>query len=413
MLDQCNGNPSFVIIMLRLVFTSVYLLHITDASSAFVVVYPTPTTTTFSRFLPVRRKLPTARRRSEITTGTHITTNALKNVLASSSLNFSSSSENTATNQREKVELWLDLRGTKVTPHAALMHIIRELRDDPLTEDENASRSSDILANKVIISANDRTGSNIIDEQQMYMVNEALREGEGVINEIGDEREIQTEIIFTSVDKDKNSVNLCCHRRSDNEKYDSIITIGEVMNNPSGASSSYTGDPIQGLEVVSRGEWVFLDVSQDERSESVQSLFELVSSAGSASLSSFSLGDGKIGAIHDETLHVDDTSFRLGGIAIGCSTNADILKIAGCIQSLATSGGKGGYTTESGIYIQVPSDENDEYDISKNDDTIYPSPSSSRISRPNENTEKDSKIRYAIVIPFDTALWKSAALLFR
>lgn len=421
MLNQYHGTSFFVIMMLRLVLKLVYLHHIIDASSAFIVVYSPPTT--FCRLLPLQRKLRTARRRSGITAP--FTTDPLGTVLASSSPQFSPSSEPASKHQHQEVELWLDLRGTKVTPHVALTYIMQELRDDSFTEDENASRSTIMLASKVLVSSNDGTGNNSTKEkQQRHESNKALRDE--IAHEIEDEEEIQIEILFTSVDKDRNSVNLCCRRRSEKDECENVITIGEVMNIPTGASSSYIGDPIQALEVVSRGEWLFLDdhssnikmmkaSSQDERIEAVQSLVELVSSGGCASLSSFSLGGvDENDVIEDGRLNFDGASARLSGIAIGCRTNADILQIAGCIRSLVTTGGDEGYTTtESGIYIQASSDDKDEYDTSKDGDKINPSSSSTTISMPDEDTEKGSMIRYAIVMPFETALWKSAALLFR
>ena len=359
----------------------------------------------------------------------------------------------TSKHQQREVELWLDLRGTKVAPHVALMHIIQELRedsssideedginggasasidDDAAADDAAAAADYDIFADRVLVSMDDGTGSNTSGmtdkdrqrQQRKHEVSKALMEG--MIDEMGDARGNPIEIVYTLEDRYENVGKLYCHRSfSEKEEDEGIVPIGEVMNIlTTGASSS---NPLRALDLVSRGEWVFLDdrassfkmtksSSQDERSEAVQSLVELVSSGACASLSLFNLGDGNDGdgAKDDQIVHTGNGSVSLGGIAIGCRTNADILQIGSCVRSIVSVGGEGGYTaTDSGIYIQASSDDKEENNINTRGDIITPSSSIIIPSMLSEDTKKDSVIRYAVVIPFDTGLWKTAALLFR
>lgn len=427
---KCSYQEALYFLVLTLLF--VYTNLIIDVSSAFTeVVTHRATVPTFCRFLqPIfpQRKLQIVKRRRS---NGSIEGDSSKYLPPLSSISLPSSPipiPYTPEYQCEKVELWLDLRETKVAPNVALMHIIQELHEgSPSINDkagsENTSRSSagingdgyDILAEKVLVSMDDdtdRRSSSMIDDdrqrkrQRKEMSKVALN---GNIDKAGDASRDPIEIVYALIDNNGNSGKLCCYQRlSEEDEDETVVTIGEVMiiSTPSNTNVN----PIQALEVVSRGEWVFLDdhksikfPSQDTRSEVVQSLVELVSSGACASLPLFNVHcNDANNAKCTEMVHVVDSNVSLGGIAISCRTNADILEIAACIKSLVSVGeGKGYTTTESGIYVQVLPNDNED-------------PSSTRMatSMPGDDA-RDKSVKYAIVIPFDTGLWKTAALIFR
>ena len=96
------------------------------------------------------------------------------------------------------------------------------------------------------------------------------------------------------------------------------------------------------------------------------------------------------------------------GIVIGCRTNVDIPCIGSYTQSLVLTMNDGEYTTtESGIYINVPSpNKTDNIDSTSN--TVKCTPSSMTI--PGKG---DSSIKFAAFILFETVFWKLATILLR
>merc|ERR1711957_984952 len=144
-------------------------------------------------------------------------------------------------------------------------------------------------------------------------------------------------------------------------------------------------------------------------------MVELVSSAACSSLPVFNLnGNDGTDSIDDERIYNGaDRNTSLGGIAISCRTNADILEIGSYVQSLVLTQQDGEYsTTESGIYISAPS-TGKKKNINRVSKNAINAPSSIAVSETCEISKRDVTITFAAVIPFDTALWETAALLFR
>ena len=107
--------------------------------------------------------------------------------------------------------------------------------------------------------------------------------------------------------------------------------------------------------------------------------------------SNFNLGPKLSGGLNDQ--NDDVTESGGGGIAIDCSSNAEIFDAGALIKSLS-DGRDGAYkTTESGILVQTN-------EVS--DPGIIPS-----------TEQNNGSMKFAILIPFDALLWKTASFVVR
>lgn len=134
-------------------------------------------------------------------------------------------------------------------------------------------------------------------------------------------------------------------------------------------------NPLPVLDVVSKGDWVMLDVEDYIDTSDVSNLIELVSNGVAAF--------GALGA-SSASITNDGALESSGGIGISCSSQAAVMDMGALIQSL--SGSKGYKATENGILVQN-----------------------------GENTPGNSSsdsIGYAIVMPFDAQLWKTSSFVF-
>ena len=200
------------------------------------------------------------------------------------------------------VELWLDLRGTAITPRMAL---------SKLDED------SFLPASKVLVS--------IQDAQRAVQ-----------FSEVGDPDML---VVDESDDSFYDAKIPSIH-------YGIVVTLD---------GDSFV-DPIPALETTTKGGWVLIDsVGGDEaymkaRHEAVSNLIDFISGGLSLGGDSFSL------ATATENVVVEGSTYNseVGGIAVVCRTKADLIEAANALQSI----GSGSLTTtESGILLKVePSD---------------------------------------------------------
>ena len=260
-------------------------------------------------------------------------------------------------------ELWLDLRGTTISPQVGLSHLINDLWDE-FTPPQDKS----FLVDKVIVDATKLSGTEM----------------EKIYNEVNDEYEDEIEILFykdhnmLSLDvvsnehDDKNGDAFCRHQRGKDF---------QMFDMDTGVIHAYT-DPFPALEVISSGQWLVLDSSgmrdDNERREAIESLVELCSGGLSPTLTLIGQNEFNHGS-----------SLR-GGVAIDCSSDTDILEACTFMKSM--TGNPNDYiTTDSGILIESKKEE----------------PSSTKIE---QNLSTSKSMDFAILIPFDALLWKTASL---
>jgi hypothetical protein len=141
-------------------------------------------------------------------------------------------------------------------------------------------------------------------------------------------------------------------------------------------------DPIPALETASSGGWVLMDLKggadkAKECHEALSNLIDLISGGLSLGGNSFSLGVDTSGDVTQDSPYTSEQ----GGIAVACQTKADLMHAANSLQSINLGALT---TTESGILL-------------KSDPT-------------DSSASSTESLQTALVLPFDTPLWKAAML---
>lgn len=147
-----------------------------------------------------------------------------------------------------------------------------------------------------------------------------------------------------------------------------MLPCGKVVNVELGKSgiTNLNADPMPVLETVSKGGWVVLDANEDVDDYSISSLVEVVSDGVDA----FGAFDG---ACRDKS----SLGLSSGGIGLSCSTQSSVMEMGAVISSLV--GRKKFEITDSGIIIQ------------------------------SQTCNEHDSTTYAIVMPFDSLLWKTSS----
>lgn len=209
----------------------------------------------------------------------------------------SSSLESSMSNDDERsfIQLWLDLRGTAITPQMALT----KLEED-----------SPFPVNKVLLST-----------QDAQRAVELRKPGDPDL------------VIVDSSD------DTICDAKDPTIQYGTRVAID---------GDSFV-DPMPALETASVGGWVLIDPMEgndkfQENQEAITNLVDFISSGMSLGVDSFSLGTDTTDAVSTMERKAK------GGIAITCRTKAEMVQIANTFQSLEPGTLT---TTESGILLKV------------------------------------------------------------
>ena len=242
--------------------------------------------------------------------------------------------DNTYNNDQQSSEknlqLWIDLRGTSLTPNTAL-----ELWS--LEDDNNAPFTKCLVSS---IEKNAKDTSNNLD------------------------------ILLVEDSDTTDDMPIIISQQKEH--------IGRILSLQTSSTSMpiLPNDPLSAIDIVSKGQWLLIDTNQwkkveeDERMSMILPLVDLISSG-----------------------FTNDTND--GGIGITCHTNNEVVKIAMYIQSMMNaSGGSDNTKTrtlDSGIV--VPDSDNE----SLSDDDTNHGP---------------MKQKFAIIVPFDMELLRTAKLLF-
>jgi hypothetical protein len=147
-----------------------------------------------------------------------------------------------------------------------------------------------------------------------------------------------------------------------------MLPCGKVVNVELGKDgiSNLNADPMPVLETVSKGEWVVLEANDDVEEESLSSLVQVVTDGVDA----FGVLEGTCGN--------NESTVSSGGIGLSCPSQASVMETGALISSLVDR--KKFEITDSGIIVQ------------------------SQVSNENDGTT------YAIIMPFDSLLWKTSSL---
>jgi hypothetical protein len=264
------------------------------------------------------------------------------------------------------LELWLDLRDTVVSPMAALEHFINDLWDE-----FPPPSGKDCLIDNVLVSL--PTFATIKDQHEFV---------KHILNGLEEEYESEIKVWFVGpneVGDESGTDGLISAFRTNLDGEVSKTSVGKLLqaNDSKGKNAMYS-NPMPALETISNGEWILLDTSSEidptTSTKMIQDLVNLVSNVNSMGNL---IGSGE--SVADES----EIQNNQGGIAIECHTASNVVEMGGYIQAL--SFGTNSFTsTDSGILIHS-SDESDTQDV-------------------------EGHQKYALVMPFDDALWMAASM---
>ncbi|KAL9180716.1 hypothetical protein ACHAXT_011169 [Thalassiosira profunda] len=197
------------------------------------------------------------------------------------------------------LEVWLDLRGTSLTPNTAI-----ELWEMEEQNGQSTNLQSDALPfTKCLVNSSTH-------------------------NLTGQTSEVDVGVLL----EENNDQGQCISLQKANQSTSSggdLEIMGRIIRLETSSTMPVLPDPLPAMEACSRGEWVILDtrgwekISEEEQIGMVLPLLELISSAGS------------------------------GGIGLTCQTKNAVVKAAMFIQTMTNGGGgpSGTKTLESGIVV--------------------------------------------------------------
>lgn len=252
-------------------------------------------------------------------------------------------------------ELWLDLRGTSLTPKAAA-----ELWD--LEERQSNSMQQQPLER----NSNDRELTMARAPYVKCLVSSTEKSQVGYTPQNDDELYPNSNVLLIAEFDDGGDMKSISQMTSETTSK----SIGRIQSLQASSSMPILPDPLPAIDVASKGQWVILDTDgwkkfdEEERSSMALPLMGLIHSG--------SLGSSTSG----------------GGVGLTCYTPSEVVKTAMFIESIANGGGGGSAgqtkTMESGIVI----------------------PDSDAVKSPVLCNAK-----FAIIVPFDIGLLRTAKLL--
>jgi hypothetical protein len=275
------------------------------------------------------------------------------------------------------VELWLDLRNTSMPPQAALLHLTNDLWDEYIPPSNKSFIVDKVIVNKKHIQNLSQLISDITEEFEDEIGLVVVEDEDGIPMSGQDDNGSGSALY--SGDKTLFEIN----------DLESMIPMGkciEIVKDRDGVVNSNV-NPMPILEIVSDGKWVLLDSEENVDKESICSLVEFIVN-GVDAFGKFSLGGSDDGSLPSSNL-----SNPNGGIGIACNDDGNVVEMAALLRSL---NGSKIETTDSGILLQSSSDNS----------------GTDQNGEEDEELSSKSGVAYAIVMPFDAMLWKTASFLF-
>lgn len=276
-------------------------------------------------------------------------------------------------------ELWLDLRGTAISPRVALHRLLIEPpeRNDAREGDDDMWNTPKRKLNRVLVSH--------LNEQELQK--------QSVTNDVQTMQPVQ-EMISDGF--------LVVHDEIEKSTTDYVSLIQIVPT--SYASQTYAGElilmkdevnlvqPIPAMICLNRGGWVVLDPSKiAEESNRMESVTHIVNLLSGSLPSSLQVGTAKefesSWLISEETDNLGGGTSG-GGIAVVCSSNQDVFNFAHLIESLRSQNDSSITARASGI-LTVSSSQK------------HPSPADVKVTK---------RLATALVLPFDLVLWETLSL---
>jgi hypothetical protein len=280
-------------------------------------------------------------------------------------------------------ELWLDLRGTAISPRVALHHLLKEpaeSTDAAVEEDVLNLNTHKMKLNRVLVSHlnEEEFTKQSLTNVQMKPVQDMISDGFLVVRDDTEEN--------TAASTDYCSLIQLVPTSYASQTYaGELITLKDAVN---------LVHPIPAMICLERGGWVVLDPSkiaeETDRMDSVTHIVNLLSGSLPSSLQLTTANKCESSWITSgETDNLGGrTSGGGGGIAIVCSSNQDVFNFAHLIESLRSQNDSSVTVQESGIL------------------TV----SSSQKYQLQADVKVTTRLATALVLPFDLVLWETLSL---
>ncbi|KAL3905172.1 MAG: hypothetical protein SGARI_004585 [Bacillariaceae sp.] len=248
-------------------------------------------------------------------------------------------------------ELWLDLRSTAIHPKAAMDQLETQL-------------GTDSFVNRIVLS--ETVFQNMVDYSDMYlMANQILYHDK------------KNDEIFYSTGRGLS------------------FPFGTFQTSPPD-SALVVEDPIQAIELITTGKWLFLGNDNDSDSNSDEDRETLrmnaigdfldIASTTASSLGAWGYSDKTSGLVlptttssGEDSSSENDDHHSVGGVAVKCGSKMAVMQLASTLQFTKT-----GATTsisDSGIIVQ-------------------------------SNANDTSQLCTAAVLPFEVDIWQAALMVF-
>lgn len=285
--------------------------------------------------------------------------------------------------QSLSIELWLDLRGTAISPRVALHHLLTE--EQQSSTEASANEDEDLLlysavknlkVNRVLISNLDEQEYKklTLPNAQMKPFDEMISNGLILVRDKTENHQLLS---------DPSDYYPLVHVSP--TSYESQQYAGEIVVMKDDAT--ILANPIPAMTCLERGGWIVLDPSniheERDRMNSVSNIVNLLSGSSSSLHLLSNTDEGQTSSMsRGET---DGSTNCSGGVAVVCSTNQDLFNFSQLIESLRSQSDSSIKVNESGI-LTFSSSQQQRYDAKK-----------------KATTRKAT----ALVLPFDVVLWKT------
>jgi hypothetical protein len=288
----------------------------------------------------------------------------------------SSSSSSSSSNDCNGVEIWLDLRGTSLSPSTALeLWALEHPSDNVNTNDDNVHNNKSTttvpIFTKCLVSP--PSNSNISNSDKHLQ-----------------QKHDNIHVLVADDDNDEASSS----SSSSSSSWGKILPLET-------STQSYIPllpDPLPAMEIISDGKWIVLDtttgwkgVEEEKRLSFLLPLAELISSGAVTNVG----GGGS-----------RSTNGGGGGIGFTCQTRNEVVKVAMWIQSI-TNRCNDGNAGSGGKNVRVKTLENGLVIPDESDDVSF-----DELQKQQQfGTSRQARLQYAIVVPYDVGLLKTAAML--
>ena len=349
-------------------------------------------------FIPTSRSAPSTASSAVVDTPNSNVDESLPEIDIPTIKDMSNSARDERNNNDDVFELWLDLRGTKLTPKSVSELWSIEEQDQQFTG--KVMTNSDPLHKpppfaRCLVSSK---SLQIQGSSSIYPNDENNKNVMEVLLVEDDTDDIETDNNDNNDNTKKYGDSMKILSRQYSSSSQSADVIGKLLPLQTSSSSSSSlpmlPDPLPAMEVASQGQWMILDthewkkVKEDQRTSMLMGLVELIYS----------------GVTNDK---------HGGGIGWTCHTNTEIVKAAMWIQSMNSSSngagssgaGKGNTmrtkTTESGFVVP---DYSDDFEM---EDGMNESLFEALL---HEDRNSDP-FKFAIIVPYDVRLLRTVMML--